>query len=197
MYQYTYKNLFLTFNSLKKTFAIFCFFALILSASSLHYFYWVQKIMHQNERFAQMESGEIVEHKTIITIIVKDKKVLPLGYTWEKMGREFSHAGQFFDIISFIQTKDGWKLTAASDEVEKEIVANQSKINDLDKSSDNSKQSNKSKFSLVKLVFDCSNAINFNIYYKSHAKQLNGYYLDPLAWHCMEQISPPPEAVLF
>ena len=46
---------------MKKVIAIFCFAALLLSTSSLSYFYWLQEKLHEQERFASIDAGEFFE----------------------------------------------------------------------------------------------------------------------------------------
>ncbi|MEY3291718.1 MAG: hypothetical protein RLZZ266_743, partial [Bacteroidota bacterium] len=70
--------------------AIFCFAALLLSTSSLSYFYWLQEQLHEQERFASIDAGEIHEKEheidndinssDQITLTLKDKSILPEGY---------------------------------------------------------------------------------------------------------------------
>ena len=183
---------------LKKLIAIFCFVALLLSTSSFTYFYWLQEKIHESERFAQIEAGEgldHIDHQTTISLILKEKGILPEGYEWEETGREFSFKGKFYDIVSLEQTNDGWKLTAASDEVETVLVANQSKAQQLDKDVNNSKQSHKLKFLLVKLVYDAPASINSETFYYLNNKCFIGLYNKQLTLPAIELITPPPEAV--
>ncbi len=101
---------------------------MFLSTSSLSYFYWLQEQLLEQERFASIDAGkfdlnnnrsreskeQIKEHDDHtdihsidqITLVVKDKSVLPEGYQWEEKGREFSYKGMFYDIVSIEQTKD-------------------------------------------------------------------------------------------
>jgi len=154
--------------------------------------------MHESGRFAQIESGEglnQISHLATISLTLKDKTLLPEGYLWEEFGREFSFKGQFYDITSLIQTKEGWKLTAASDEEETVLVANQSKVQHLDKEVNNSKQTNKLKVSLVKLVYDAPELLDYNKFIFINTKCLFGIYNNQLSFPSIEQISPPPEAV--
>ncbi|NQW79030.1 MAG: hypothetical protein HQ449_06910, partial [Chitinophagaceae bacterium] len=87
---------------MKKLIAIACFAALLLSTSSLSYFYWLQEKLHEKERFTIIDAGEILEKEDDehcddqITIIVKDRSILPEGYQWEEKGREFSYKGMFY-----------------------------------------------------------------------------------------------------
>ena len=91
--------------------------------------------MHEQERFANIEAGKFEENDDNdnmdqITLLLKDKSVLPEGYHWEEKGREFSYKGMFYDIISFKKTSKGWELIAVSDEEEAEMVAKQSNHSD-------------------------------------------------------------------
>ncbi len=141
--------------------AIFCFAALLLSTSSLSYFYWLQEQLHEQERFASIDAGEIFEKEKDdhsgeqITILVKDKSILPQGYQWEEKGREFSYNGMFYDIVSIEQTKEGWVIKAASDEEEAAIVANQHELNHLDKEAQSKSSSSKIKLNLSLAVYEC------------------------------------------
>jgi hypothetical protein len=85
----------------KKLIAIFCFAALLLSTSSLSYFYKLQEKLHEQERFASIDAGKFVLNNTEtfeskehsneyeseddinsgdqITLTVKDKSILPEG----------------------------------------------------------------------------------------------------------------------
>ncbi len=155
--------------------AICCFAALLLSTSSLSYFYKLQEKLHEQERFAIIDAGKFdlnntetfesevhsKEHESDnhnsdqITLVVKDKSVLPEGYHWEEKGREFSYKGMFYDIVSIEQTKDGWVIKAASDEEEAAIVANQYKLNHLDKEAQSKSSSSKIKLNLSIAVYEC------------------------------------------
>jgi hypothetical protein len=112
---------------LKKVFNIICLFALLLTTSSLSYFYWVEEKLHEKEVFAAINVGEAVgsDQAHQIKLILKNKEVLPKGFEWEEEGSEFSYKGMFYDIISLEKTTKGWLLTAASDEEEAMIVAKQ------------------------------------------------------------------------
>ena len=169
---------------MKKVIAICCFAALLLSTSSLSYFYWLQEKLHEQERFSNIDAGEfeLKNKETIqskehskehvsdddtemhgnshnsdqITLIVKDKSVLPEGYQWEEKGREFSYKGMFYDIVSIKQTKEGWVIKAASDEEEAAIVANQHKAQHLNKEVQSKSSSSKIKLNLSLAVYECS-----------------------------------------
>ena len=140
--------------------AICCFAALLLSTSNLSYFYKLQEKLHEQERFASIDAGEILEKENDnhnsdqITITVKDKSILPDGYQWEEKGREFSYKGMFYDIVSIEQTKEGWVIKAASDEEEAAIVANQHKLNHLDKEAQSKSSSSKIKLNLSLAVYE-------------------------------------------
>ena len=135
--------------------AIFCFAALLLSTSSLSYFYWLQEQLHEQERFASIDAGESIEQADQITLTLKDKSILPEGYQWEEKGREFSYKGMFYDIVSIEQTKEGWVIKAASDEEEAAIVANQHKLNHLGKEAESKSSSSKIKLNLSLAVYEC------------------------------------------
>jgi hypothetical protein len=185
---------------LKKVIAICCFAALLLSTSSLSYFYWLQEKVHEQERFANIDAGKFEENddndnSDQITLIVKDKSILPEGYQWEEEGREFSHQGMFYDIVSLTKTDAGWKLIAASDKEEAEIVAKQNKTQHTDKEITGQHHSKKQKtnfnFSLYDQYFGtiCFNelaTLNQPVY---------SNYKDNLTQLFLGQISPPPKAV--
>lgn len=118
--------------TLKNFFAIVCLFTLLLTTSSLSYYYWLEEKVHEHKIFALIDAGELDQNFAKdsahqIRLILKEKDMLPEGYLWEEAGREFSHKGTFYDIISFNKTSAGWELVAVSDEEESEIVAKQSK----------------------------------------------------------------------
>ncbi len=148
---------------MKKVIAICCFAALLLSTSSFSYFYWLQEKLHEQQRFARIDAGEFFEkeHESTnhnsdqITIVVKDKSILPDGYKWEEKDREFSYKGMFYDIFSIEQIKDGWVIKAASDEEEAAIVANQHKLNHLDKEAQSKSSASKIKLNLSLAVYEC------------------------------------------
>jgi len=180
---------------LKKTIAIFCFTALLLSTSSLSLFYWVQEQWHEQERFASIAAGESIEEEHQITFLLKDKTILPEGYQWEEEGREFSHQGMFYDIVSLTKTATGWELIAASDKEEAEIVAKQQKTQHTDKEMagqhHSKKQNTNFNFSLYDQWTDTA-ALIVSISSVQHA---NTFYQDRLTQLFLGQISPPPKAV--
>jgi serine phosphatase RsbU (regulator of sigma subunit) len=197
--------LFRTLGFLKKVIAICCFAALLLSTSSLSYFYKLQEKLHEQERFASIDAGEILEkenddhgnnHKSDqITITVKDKSILPQDYQWEEKGREFSYKGMFYDIISIEQTKEGWVIKAASDEEEAAIVANQHKLNHLDKEAQSKSRSSKIKLSLSLAVYECpsfstQSLINYTLLKKKYPS-----ITTPILSSYSGAITHPPETV--
>jgi hypothetical protein len=182
----------------KKLIAIACFAALLLSTSSLSYFYWLQEKLHEKERFTIIDAGQISEKENDsdqITLIVKDRSILPEGYQWEEKGREFSYKGMFYDIVSIEKTKEGWIIKAASDEAEAAIVANQYKLNHLNKEAESKSSSSKIKLSLSLALYECP---SFNkqslINYTLLKKKYSSYATSILSSYSTD-ISHPPEAV--
>lgn len=186
---------FRTLGSLKKTIAIFCFTALLLSTSSLSLFYWVQEQLHEQEKFASIDAGELEGNEHQIKLILQDKAILPEGYQWEEKGREFSHEGMFYDIVSLTKTEAGWELVAAADKEEAEIVAKQFKADHLDKEIAGNKKTTKLKLSFNFSIYDKileeqSSPVLLNLKLKASA-----YYSDRLSQQIIDRISPPPETV--
>jgi hypothetical protein len=175
--------------------AICCFAALLLSTSSLSYFYWLQEQLHEQERFASIDAGESIEQADQITITVKDKSVLPEGYHWEEKGREFSYKGMFYDIVSIEQTKEGWVIKAASDEEEAEIVANQNKLNHLDKEAQSKSGSSKIKLNLSLAVYECPSFNTQSLFNYTLLKIKYPFLTTPILSSYSGAISHPPEAV--
>ena len=187
---------------MKKVIAICCFAALLLSTSSLSYFYWLQEKVHEQERFANIEAGKFEEdddndNMDQITLLLKDKSVLPEGYQWEEKGREFSYKGMYYDIVSIEQTKEGWVIKAASDEEEAAIVANQHKVHSLNKDpkSKTSSESSKIKLNLSFAVYDCNQLFDFK--HSAIIQDKKGYfiYTTPILNPYSGEITHPPEAV--
>ena len=187
---------------MKKSISIFCLIALLLSTSSLTLFFWVQEQWHEQERFANIDAGELFakgysENETYHQVILqlKDKYILPEGYQWEEKGREFSYEGMFYDIVSLTKTDTGWELIAASDEEEAEIVAKQHKSQHANKEIAGQHHSKKQKtnfnFSLYDQCFETS--------YLKEITFLNKHkystYKDDLTKLYLGQVSPPPKAV--
>jgi len=203
--------------------AICCFAALLLSTSSLSYFYWLQEQLHEQERFASIDAGkfDLNKKKTFeskeltkeynndvdsddqidnhssdqITLVVKDKSILPQGYQWEEKGREFSYKGMFYDIVSIKQTKEGWVIKAASDEEEAAIVANQHKLNHLDKEPQSKSSSSKIKLNLSLAVYECPSFNNQSLFNYTLFKKKYPSLTTPILSRFLGDISHPPEAV--
>jgi hypothetical protein len=200
---------------LKKVIAICCFAALLLSTSSLSYFYKLQEKLHEQERFASIDADEIElknkesfeskeyskEHESDnhnsdqITITVKDKSILPEGYHWEEKGREFSYKGMFYDIVSIKQTKEGWVIKAASDEEEAEIVANQHKLNHLGKEAESKSSSSKIKLNLSLTVYECPSFNTQGLFNNTLLKKKYPSLTTPILRSYSGVIPHPPENV--
>jgi hypothetical protein len=195
----------------KKLIAICCFAALLLSTSSLSYFYKLQEKLHEQERFASIDAGKFdlnntetfeskehsKEHESgdQITLVVKDKSILPEGYQWEEKGREFSYNGMFYDIVSIEQTKEGWVIKAASDEEEAAIVANQHKAQHLNKEAGSKSSSSKIKLNLGLAVYECpsfstQSLINYTLLKKKYPSLTT-----PILSSYSGEVSHPPETV--
>jgi hypothetical protein len=209
--------LFRTLGFLKKVIAICCFAALLLSTSSLSYFYKLQEKIHEQERFASIDAGKFElnnkesfeskehsnEHESDddinsgdqITLIVKDKSILPQGYQWEEKGREFSYKGMFYDIVSIEQTKEGWIIKAASDEEETAIVANQHKLNHLDKEAQSKSTSSKIKLNLSLAVYECPSFSTQSLINNTLLKKKYSLLTTPILSSYFGDISHPPETV--
>ena len=197
--------------------AICCFAALLLSTSSLSYFYWLQEKLHEQERFASIDAGKFElnnkesfeskehskEHESDddehsgdqITLVLKDKSNLPEGYQWEEKGREFSYKGMFYDIVSIEQTKEGWVIKAASDEEEAAIVANQHKLNRLDKEAQSKSSSSKIKLNLSLAVYECSSFNPQSLFNYTLLKKKYPSLTTPILSSYFGDIPHPPETV--
>jgi hypothetical protein len=204
-YQLQFSCFFRTLGFVKKIIAIFCFASLLLSTSSLSYFYWLQEQLHEQERFASIDAGEILEKDNDdhsnnhdsdqITLIVKDKSILPEGYQWEEKGREFSYKGMFYDIVSIEQTKEGWVIKAASDEEEAAIVANQHKLNHLDKEPQSKSSPSKIKLNLSLAVYECPSFNTQSLFNYTLLKKKYPIFATPILSSYSGVISHPPETV--
>ena len=195
--------------------AICCFAALLLSTSSLSYFYKLQEKLHEQERFAIIDAGKFdlnntetfesevhsKEHESDnhnsdqITLVVKDKSVLPEAYHWEEKGREFSYKGMFYDIVSIEQTKDGWVIKAASDEEEAAIVANQYKLNHLDKEAQSKSSSSKIKLNLSIAVYECPSFSTQSLINYTLLKMKYPSLTTPILSSYSGKVPHPPETV--
>jgi len=187
---------------LKKVIAICCFAALLLSTSSLSYFYKLQEKLHEQEQFASIDAGKILEkeHETDdrdnqITLVVKDKSVLPEGYQWEEKGREFSYKGMFYDIVSIKKSKEGWVIKAVSDEEEAEIVANQNKVHHLNKEAESKSSSSKIKLNLGFAIYECPSFNKQTIFNYTLPKMKYPFLTTSILSSYLGDISHPPEAV--
>ncbi len=155
----------------------------------------MQEQWHEQERFASIAAGETIEEEHQITLKLKDKTILPDGYQWEEKGREFSHNGMFYDIVSLTKTEAGWELVAASDEEEAKIVANQSKALKEDRAYEANKKSTKQKFNFNISIFDqiCASQCQQAFLQLNQIAYSNVQVR--LTQTSLGQISPPPEAV--
>jgi len=200
-YQLQFRCIFRTLGFVKKIIAIFCFAALLLSTSSLSYYYKLQEQLHEQERFASISAGQILEKEDDehsddqITLVVKDKSILPEGYQWEEKGREFSYKGMFYDIVSIEQTKEGWVIKAASDEEEAAIVANQHKLNHLDKEAKSKSSSSKIKLNLSFAVYECPSFNTQSLFNDTLLKIKYPFLTTPILSSYSGAISHPPETV--
>lgn len=188
--------------------AIFCFAALLLSTSSLSYFYKLQEKLHEQERFASIDACEFLEKENDdtdnhsnnhdsdqITLTLKDKSILPEGYHWEEKGREFSYKGMFYDIVSIKQTNEGWVIKAASDEEEAEIVANQHKAHQLNKEAESKSNSSKIKLNLSLAVYECSSFNTQSLFNYTLLKKKYPFLTTPILSRYTGEVSHPPETV--
>ena len=157
--------------------------------------------MHEQEQFASIDAGEIFEKEKDehsgdqITLTVKDKSILPEGYEWEEKGREFSYKGMFYDIVSIEQTKEGWVIKAASDEEEAAIVANQHKLNRLDKEAQSKSSSSKIKLNLSLAVYECSSFNTQSLFNYTLLKIKYPSLTTPILSSYSGEVSHPPETV--
>jgi len=158
--------------------------------------------VHEQERFANIEAGKFEEdddndNMDQITLLLKDKSVLPEGYQWEEKGREFSYKGMYYDIVSIKQTKEGWVIKAASDEEEAAIVANQHKVHSFNKDpkSNSSSESSKIKLNLSFAFYECNQVFDYK--FSAFIQDKKGYfiYTTPILNPYSGEITHPPEAV--
>ena len=156
--------------------------------------------MHEQERFANIDSGKFEknddnDNKDQITLLVKDKSILPEGYQWEEKGREFSYKGMFYDIVSIDQTKEGWVIKAASDEEEAAIVANQHKLNHLDKEAQSKSTSSKIKLNLSLALYECPSFNKQSLFNYILLKKKYPSLNTPILSSYSGRITHPPETV--
>ena len=180
---------------MKKGIAILCLTALLLSASSISYFYWVEEKLHEQEVFAKIDAGKFEEeaHNEVahndkahsVKLVLKEKDQLPVGYTWEEEGREFSHEGMFYDIVSLKKTDKGWELVAASDEEEAAIVAKQT---------DSKKEGHHFKLTRIQLVFLAPTTEKQDFSFTNTEKKYAAFKASFFN-RSLIKFSPPPEAI--
>lgn len=175
---------------MKRTIAILCLVALFLSTSVATYFYWIQEQWHESKVFAKIEAGAFESFENQIKITVQDKAVLPEGYEWEEKGREFTHKGMFYDIISIKKTETGWLITAASDEAEAEWEANAQKLHTEGEGKE--QHNNKSKLNISKVVYDSpkTETVTFSVIIQKLAFCFYPSYIHAVY---LGQMSPPPK----
>ena len=156
---------------------------------------------HSKEYNNDIDSDDETNHHTDIhnseqiTLIVKDKSILPKGYQWEEKGREFSYKGMFYDIVSIKQTKEGWVIKAASDEEEAAIVANQHKLNHLDKEPQSKSSPSKIKLNLSLAVYECPTFNKQDLFNYTLLKKKYPSLTTPILSSYSGAISHPPEAI--
>ena len=156
---------------------------------------------HSKEYNNDIDSDDETNHHTDIhnseqiTLIVKDKSILPKGYQWEEKGREFSYKGMFYDIVSIKQTKEGWVIKAASDEEEAAIVANQHKLNHLDKEAQSKSSPSKIKLNLSLAVYECPTFNKQDLFNYTLLKKKYPSLTTPILSSYSGAISHPPEAI--
>ena len=165
----------------------------------------LQEKLHETERFAMIDASQMGEKENDsddnsgdqITLLVKDKTILPQGYQWEEKGREFSYKGMFYDIVSIEKTKEGWVIKAASDEEEATIVANQHKVHSFNKDpkSKTSSESSKIKLNLSFAIYNCNHLFEYNHIVIIQDKKGYLYYTMPILNTYSGEIAHPPEAV--
>lgn len=158
--------------------------------------------MHEQERFANIDAGKFEENddndnSDQITLILKDKSILPEGYQWEEKGREFSYKGMFYDIVSIKKTSKGWVIKAASDEEEAYIVANQHKVHSFNKDpkSKTSSESSKIKLNFSFAAYDCNQVFDYR--HSTIIQDKKGYFIynTPILNTYKGEITHPPKAV--
>jgi hypothetical protein len=180
----------------KKLISIVCLVALLLSTSSLAYFYWLQEQLHESKVFAQFKAGTFKEDDichTLISLEVKDKFVLPEGYTWEEEGREFTYQGMLYDIVAMEPSLNGWKIKAISDEEEAIIVSNKSKTQ-LESQVNHKTSNHGFKINIASIVFDF-NATAETIFYGQFKAPMHGAYIQGVSQAYFGITYPPPQFV--
>lgn len=187
---YLYYKKFSILEFLKKAISILCLTALLLTTSSISYYYWIEEKLHEQAVFAKIEEEGIenigsYEQNHLISIHLKEKNKLPEGYAWEEEGREFSYKGMFYDIVSLKQTTNGWDLVAASDEEEAVLIAHKNS---------SKKESSSFKLSRIQLVYLAPDNMKQSfVLYNTITKYVR--YKTRLFNTSLIKFSPPPEAI--
>jgi hypothetical protein len=181
---------FCTLGQLKKGIAILCLTALLLTTSSISYYYWLEEKLHEQSVFAAIEEGsfkkkELYDQNHTIHLVLKEANKLPEGYIWEEEGREFSYNGMFYDIVSLKKTAKGWELIAASDEEEAAIVANKNS---------SKKGTNSFKLSNIQWVFLAPAIVKQEVRFILNETN-HTVYKASLFNRSLVKFSPPPEAI--
>ena len=182
---------------MKKIISIVCLVALLLSTSSLAYFYWLQEKVHETNVFSQIKAGTFKEDDdchNVISLELKDKNVLPTGYEWEEEGREFIYKGMLYDIVTIEQTKEGWIIKAASDEEEAVMVSNKTKFQKEEEAGTGKATAHGFKINIAKIVFD-QNIISYAITTQQLKAPMIGIYLQNANEVYLGIKSPPPQFV--
>jgi hypothetical protein len=101
----------------------------------------------------------------------------------------------FYDIVSIEQTKEGWVIKAASDEEEAAIVANQHKLNHLDKEAQSKSTSSKIKLNLSLALYECPSLNKQSLFNYTLLKKKYPSLNTPILSSYSGLITHPPEAV--
>jgi hypothetical protein len=101
----------------------------------------------------------------------------------------------FYDIVSIEQTKEGWVIKAASDEEEAEIVANQHKLNHLDKEAQSKSSSSKIKLNLSLAVYECPSFSTQSLFNYTLLKKMYPSFTTLILSRYSGAITHPPETV--
>lgn len=182
---------------MKKAFTIICLAALILSTSSLAYFFWLQEHLHETKVFSQIKAGTFKEDDvchTLVSLEVKDKNLLPEGYEWEEEGREFTFKGMLYDIVAIEPTKEGWVIKATSDEEEAVMVSNKTKFHKEGEVGTAKSTTHGFKINIAKIVFD-QNIISYAITTHQIKAPMIGIYVQNVKEVYLGIKSPPPQFV--
>lgn len=180
---------------MKKSITIICLIALLLSTGSFSFYLWIREQVHEAKVFSMIHDKALNQQmlQSNVSFLVENKTVLPKGYSWEEEGREFSHQGKLYDIISIIKTNEGWMITAVSDDIEVKIVDGKLELAVNNTSSLPTKS--KIKISIGQFVYD-KHAVSYPKYFPMAKSLFFDNYL--LSSHCIYigQESPPPKLQL-